>query len=125
MPPSDSPEDGSTVSSPLPLPISISTWPVVSTVTNNAANIRSAYAEVAAAALSDPKEVASATVEKVQTQDDWQNTSNEAIAGIDINDIESTEETVISYDPSENVITIDDSPASTSSLDSAAQDGGE
>ena len=46
----------------------------------DAANIRSAYAEVVAAALADPDNDHNATVTKVQTQDDWESTIDIAVA---------------------------------------------
>lgn len=63
----------------------------------DAANIRSAYAEVAAKALQDPATAQSVTVDKVQTVEGWGNTSIKEIAGIAIGDIESTDDTVIAY----------------------------
>jgi len=51
----------------------------------DAANIRSAYAEVVAAALEDPDNNHSATVTKVQTLDNWESTMD--IAGVSTNDI--------------------------------------
>ena len=71
----------------------------------DAANIRSAYAEVAAKALSAPKTSVGATVEKQQAQAGWQNESITDIAGIAIDDINDTDDTVISYDGEK--ITID------------------
>ncbi|MBP3900533.1 MAG: prepilin-type N-terminal cleavage/methylation domain-containing protein [Blautia sp.] len=86
----------------------------------DAANIRSAYAEVAASALSDPETEVTATVEKKQLQDGWQNaTSIKDIAGVAIASIESTEDTVVSYSPEDGVgvITIDGTAATSSFID--------
>lgn len=46
----------------------------------DAANIRSAYAEVVAEALTDDSKDAEATVKLVQSQDGWQNSNNANIA---------------------------------------------
>ena len=46
----------------------------------DAANIRSAYAEVVAEALTDDSKDVEATVKLVQSQDDWQNSNNANIA---------------------------------------------
>ena len=54
----------------------------------DAANIRSAYAEVMAAALEESKEDVTAEVEKVQTVDGWDNKGIEKIAGVAIDDID-------------------------------------
>ena len=63
----------------------------------DAANIRSAYAEVAAAALNDPGTAHSATVKKQQKQAGWQNKSIENIAGVAPGSIESVNDTVVQY----------------------------
>ena len=83
----------------------------------DAANIRSAYAEVAAEALTDPEKVQPTTVTKVQQIDGWENTALEDIAGIAIGSIESAGETTIDYDPETGEITIDDQVAQTSFID--------
>lgn len=86
----------------------------------DASNIRAAYAEVAAAALSDPETAVSATVEKKQLQDDWQNAASiKDIAGVAIADINSKDDTVVAYTPSDGVgiITIDDAECTSSFLD--------
>ena len=83
----------------------------------DAANIRSAYAEVAAKALTDSSTAVTATVEKQQTQSGWQNTALENIAGIAVTDLNSTESTTIQYTPSTDsavTITIDGQPATSS-----------
>lgn len=51
------------------------------------ANIRSAYAEVAAAALTDSDKSITETVEAKQTQTGWQTDNNTEIAGIKLSDI--------------------------------------
>lgn len=53
----------------------------------DAANIRSAYAEVAAAALSNPKDAVSIDVVCGQTVNEWQNTNITDIAGIKIDSL--------------------------------------
>jgi type IV pilus assembly protein PilA len=66
----------------------------------DAANIRSAYAEVAAKALEDAKHDHSTTIDadaKQQTQPGWQNTSISNIAGVSISGINSTTATTITY----------------------------
>ena len=75
----------------------------------DAANIRSAYAEVAAKALEDAKKEYTATIgadEKQQTQDGWQNKSIDNIAGVPISGIKSKDATTIKYTPGSG-ITID------------------
>lgn len=83
----------------------------------DAANIRSAYAEIAAAALTAPDEGVTATVEKKQTQEGWQNTAIEDIAGVAIGDIESIGETSVVYDADAGTITIDGQEATTTFID--------
>lgn len=63
----------------------------------DASNIRAAYAEIAASALTDPDTAQTATIEKKQTVDDWQNTGIADIAGVAIGSINSTDDTVVSY----------------------------
>ena len=57
----------------------------------DAANIRSAYAEVVAAALTDPDNPHTAEIDKVQTQSDWSNTAvkSSTIGGVTVSDIAS------------------------------------
>ena len=55
----------------------------------DAANIRSAYAEVMAKALEESKTDVTASVTKVQTVDGWQNKGIEKIAGVAITDIDA------------------------------------
>ena len=66
----------------------------------DAANIRGAYAEIAALALTDPDNDHTSTINKKQTQDKWQAAVD--IAGVkveaDTNDINSTTATVVKYD---------------------------
>ena len=85
------------------------------------ANIRSAYAEVAAAALNAPAAEATATVQKQQTIEGWQSLtqgSTENIAGVAVSAINSNEETVVAYDPdTPTQITIDGQPATSTYLD--------
>ena len=64
----------------------------------DASNIRAAYAEIAAAALTDPDTAQQATIQKKQTQSDWQSADSlKDIAGVTITDIKSTEDTVVAY----------------------------
>ena len=51
------------------------------------ANIRAAYAEVAASALADPDTAVEKTVKLKQTQTNWQTDNNTEIAGCKITDI--------------------------------------
>ena len=81
----------------------------------DAANIRSAYAEVVASALTDPETEVTATVEKKQKVDGWENTGIEDIAGVAIGSINSTEDTEIKYDG--EIITIDGAEVTASFLD--------
>jgi len=86
----------------------------------DASNIRAAYAEVAAAALTEPDEEQEATVTKKQTVDGWQNTSIADIAGVTTGSIESTDATTITYTPNDTdgtgVIEIDGNPVKSSFL---------
>ena len=62
------------------------------------ANIRSAYAEIVASALTDPDTAKTATVSKKQTQAEWQSRDSlKEIAGVAIGNIESTEDTEVKY----------------------------
>ncbi len=56
----------------------------------DAANIRGAYAEVVASALTEPEKAVSATIELKQQEDGWQNTSIAEIAGVSTSDITVT-----------------------------------
>jgi prepilin-type N-terminal cleavage/methylation domain len=82
----------------------------------DASNIRAAYAEIAAAALTDPDTPQSATISKKQTQDDWQSASSlQDIAGVAITSIESTGDTTVAYGgASDPKITIDGSEVKSS-----------
>ena len=75
----------------------------------DAANIRSAYAEVAATVLSDnPTTDLTTTVTKKQTQANWQNAASIAdIAGVAIANINSNTATTITYEVSSGKIKID------------------
>ena len=76
----------------------------------DASNIRAAYAEVMAAALTDPDNDHTATVPKKQTVAKWQGAFDIAgvtIAGGDSEEINSTAATVISYVGSTGAVTID------------------
>ena len=89
----------------------------------DASNIRGAYAEVAAAALTDPETGVKATIEKKQQQNDWQSASSmKDIAGVDINKINSTDDTVVEYTAAtktaDGKITIDGQEVTSSFLDS-------
>ena len=86
----------------------------------DAANIRGAYAEIAASALTDPDTPQIATIEKKQTVDGWQNTGIADIAGVATGSIESTDDTVIEYTPGAEAvgtITIDGNEVTSSFLD--------
>ncbi len=64
----------------------------------DAANIRAAYAEIAASAITDPDTAKTATVSKKQTQADWQSASSlKDIAGVPIADIHSNTATTVAY----------------------------
>ena len=85
----------------------------------DASNIRAAYAEVVASALTDPDKAVSATIEKKQTVDEWQNTAIEDIAGVETSKINSKDDTVVAYTPGDNgegVVTIDDEEVKSSFL---------
>lgn len=91
----------------------------------DASNIRAAYAEVAAAALTDPETGAKATIEKKQQQTDWQSASSlKDIAGVPINSINSTEATVVEYtaatSTADGTIKIDGTAVKSSFLDSSS-----
>lgn len=73
----------------------------------DAANVRSAYAEVVAAALEDPDTNQSVSVDKVQTVDGWANTSIKNIAGVDISKVNSKSATTVTYTASTGVVAID------------------
>ena len=81
----------------------------------DAANIRSAYAEVVAAALSDPDTDCEATVTKKQTQDGWE--SELDIAGVSTNDINSTANITVKYTATTGMVTIDGHEVTTSFLE--------
>ena len=72
----------------------------------DAANIRSAYAEVVSAALEDSTKDQSVTVAKQQSVEGWVSDIDE-IAGVSISKIESTKETTITYTASTGVVAID------------------
>ena len=73
----------------------------------DAANIRAAYAEIAAAAITDPDTPQTATVSKKQTQGGWDSESSlKDIAGVDITKINSTGATTVTYNKDAG-ITID------------------
>lgn len=85
----------------------------------DAANIRSAYAEVVASALSDPEKTVTVEIEKKQQVDKWQNTTIEIagvkVAGTDGSDvINSKTATTIKYDGTTGKITIDGKDVKTS-----------
>ena len=79
----------------------------------DAANIRSAYAEVVAAALEDPDNDHSATVTKVQTLDNWESTMD--IAGVSTNNITGgSGDITVAYTAADGLIKIDGKEAKTS-----------
>ena len=95
----------------------------------DASNIRGAYAEVAAAALTDPETGVKATIEKKQQQKDWQSASSmKDIAGVAITDINSTTDTVVEYtaatETANGKITIDGKEVTSSFLDTATTPAG-
>ena len=74
----------------------------------DAANVRSAYAEVVAAALNDGTKDITATVAKTQKVEDWQNTNIADIGGVKVGDgIKSTDPSDIKYEASTGKVTID------------------
>ena len=73
----------------------------------DAANIRSAYAEIAASALTDPNTTKQATVGKQQKEAGWVNKSIDNIAGVAPANIESLENSIVKYDASTGKVTID------------------
>ena len=68
-----------------------------------AANMRSAYAELMAEALLNPEESLTATVEKKQQVDGWENDAlaAETIGGVAVTDLNSMDDTTITYTPSD------------------------
>ena len=74
----------------------------------DAANIRSAYAEVMAKALEESKTDVTAEVTKVQTVAGWQNTGIEKIAGVAIADIDAggTGKVTIKYTAADGKVAI-------------------
>lgn len=79
----------------------------------DAANIRSAYAEVVAAALEDPDKDHSATVTKVQTLAGWESTMD--IAGVSTDDIDGgSGDITVAYTAADGLIEIDGQEAKTS-----------
>ena len=72
------------------------------------ANIRAAYAEVSAAALTDDTNASNLTVNLKQTQDNWQTDGNTTIAGVKISSINVTKNgnVVVAYDNNNHVVTI-------------------
>ena len=82
----------------------------------DAANIRSAYAEVMAKALEESKTDVTAEVTKVQTVAGWQNTGIEKIAGVDIATIDAggTGDVTIKYTASTGVVAIGNATTSPS-----------
>ena len=82
----------------------------------DAANIRSAYAEVLAKALEDPDTDHSATVSKVQTQSGWDNTSLENVGGVAISALNDTADTDVEYEASTGKVTIDGNEVTTTFL---------
>ena len=86
------------------------------------ANIRAAYSEIAASALTDPDNSQSATIEKKQTQDGWQTTGTTEIAGVALENINSTDTTTVVYTAGSDgsgVITIDGTEVTSSFVDSS------
>ena len=78
----------------------------------DAANIRSAYAEVMTSALTEPDAPKTISVPKQQKQDGWQNTSITDIGGVAIANINSKDATEVKYTPdgdgkSTGTVTID------------------
>ena len=74
------------------------------------ANIRAAYAEVMAKAIENPDKDYTATVEKKQSQDNWQNAADIAgvkIAGNGSSEINSTAATEVKFNHTNGKVTID------------------
>ena len=83
-------------------------------------NIRAAYAEVMASALTDPDNDHSATIEKKQTQAGWQGAGDIAgvkIAGGGSTEINSTDDTTVEYTASDGKVKIDNVEPTTSFMD--------
>ena len=82
----------------------------------DASNIRAAYAEVAASALTDPEKSVAATIAKKQLQSGWQSSATlKDIAGVAIGSISSTTASSVEYS-SVNGITIDGQKVTSSFL---------
>lgn len=85
----------------------------------DASNIRAAYAEVAAAALTDSETDVTATVELKQQVADWQNTGIQDIAGVAIGDIPAAKggKVEVAYVGSTGKLTIAGKEVTTSFID--------
>ena len=97
----------------------------------DAANIRSAYAEVAAKALNEPTKDATATVTLTQQTDGWQNDGlkNDGkgnIAGVKVSDISvaANGSVEVKYTASTGKITIGGKEATSSFVNSSTTGGG-
>ena len=89
----------------------------------DASNIRAAYAEIAASALTDPEKAVSATISKKQLQSGWQSSASlKDIAGVAIGQINSTAATKVAYDAANGAgtITIDGKAVKSSFLNSSS-----
>ncbi len=90
----------------------------------DASNIRAAYAEIAASALTDPDTPQTATINKKQTVADWQSASSmKDIAGVDITKINSTDATTVSYTLADG-IKIDGNAVTSTFIDSGSGSSG-
>ena len=90
------------------------------------ANIRSAYAEVSAAALTDSKKDHTATVKLVQTdKDGWITDKETTIAGVKLPDIKLNADVVVKYTASTGTVTIGDQPTSSNYTVDATNTTGE
>lgn len=94
----------------------------------DASNIRAAYAEIAAAALTDPDTAQTATIQKKQTVPDWQNTGIKDIAGVTITKINSNTATTVAYAPNATSgigeITIDGEKVTSTFITPSSSAGG-
>ena len=90
------------------------------------ANIRSAYAEVSADALTDSKKDHTATVKLVQTDKTKWTTDNETtIAGVKLSDIKPNADVVVKYTASTGKVTIADKDTSSNYTVDATNTTGE
>jgi len=90
----------------------------------DAANIRSAYAEVMTGALTDGTKDITANVDKQQTEDGWKYIKATTIGGIAIDQIKSNTQTVIKYDHANGKVTIDNNDVTETFVQASTTTGG-